>query len=211
MWLGVFAIVIHCLRASTARECATDAQCSDLVPRSVCVDRHCLVEDSAQLRSRRALAYGKTGTTDRSLTYQLCTGTRMLGEQCEWTNQCRRTPIDGTKVCMAGQCQCVLGFVPIDAYRCVLDLGSWVFVVLLSLMFVCLFFLDLEPKPTNTRVAKSSDSEPPGYGSTCSVSSDCRQATDYLECIRGTCLCIEGHVPLGKYLCFNTRGQSRHR
>lgn len=48
---------------------------------------------------------------------------RMLGEECDWASQCRQTPVDGTKVCLANKCQCSNGYVPIDAYRCVQDFG----------------------------------------------------------------------------------------
>ena len=50
-------------------------------------------------------------------------GMRMLGEECIWTNQCRQTPVDGTKVCLAHQCRCSHGYIPIDTYRCVRDFG----------------------------------------------------------------------------------------
>jgi hypothetical protein len=57
------------------------------------------------------------------------------------------------------------------------------------------------------RVTKSYENEPPGYGSLCSTNSDCQHTTTYLECLHGICVCLEGYVPLGKYLCFNIRGE----
>lgn len=50
-------------------------------------------------------------------------GIRMLGEECESNDECRRTPVDGAKVCLLNQCQCSSGHVPIDAYRCIRDFG----------------------------------------------------------------------------------------
>jgi hypothetical protein len=47
----------------------------------------------------------------------------MLGEECDSTNECRQTPVDGTKECLEHQCQCSYGYVPIDAYRCVQEFG----------------------------------------------------------------------------------------
>ena len=49
--------------------------------------------------------------------------------------------------------------------------------------------------------------EPPGYGSLCTNNEDCQYLTGQLECFRGTCVCLEGYVPLGKYLCYDIRGQ----
>lgn len=51
------------------------------------------------------------------------------------------------------------------------------------------------------------ENEPAGYGSICSINSDCQHVTNHLECFRGTCICLEGSVPLGKYICFNINGQ----
>lgn len=51
----------------------------------------------------------------------------MLGEECDWTNQCRQTPVDGTKLCAARKCQCSHGYVPIDSYRCIRDFGQFYF------------------------------------------------------------------------------------
>jgi hypothetical protein len=50
-------------------------------------------------------------------------GGRMLGEECQSNDECRRTPVDGAKVCLLNQCQCSSGHVPIDAYRCIQDFG----------------------------------------------------------------------------------------
>ncbi len=47
----------------------------------------------------------------------------MLGEECQSNDECRRTPVDGAKVCLLNQCQCSSGHVPIDAYRCIQDFG----------------------------------------------------------------------------------------
>ncbi len=58
-------------------------------------------------------------------------------------------------------------------------------------------------------MTNSHDNEIPGYGSTCLINSDCQYTTAHLECFRGTCVCLEGYVPLGKYLCYNLRGQSK--
>lgn len=48
----------------------------------------------------------------------------MLGEECESNDECRRTPVDGAKICLQSQCQCSPGHVPIDAYRCIRDFGG---------------------------------------------------------------------------------------
>lgn len=65
----------------------------------------------------------------------------------------------------------------------------------------------LEQLSSNTRLIKSAEKdEPPGYGSICLTSKDCQHSTTQLECLRGSCVCLEGHVPLGKYLCYNVRG-----
>ena len=47
----------------------------------------------------------------------------MLGDECSWTNQCRQTPIDRTKLCLDNKCQCAHGYIPIDVYRCIKDFG----------------------------------------------------------------------------------------
>lgn len=57
-------------------------------------------------------------------------GIQMLGEQCESNDECRRTPVDGTKVCSENQCKCSPGHIPIDAYRCIRDFGSYYFSLL---------------------------------------------------------------------------------
>ncbi len=51
--------------------------------------------------------------------------------------------------------------------------------------------------------------EPPGYGSLCSKNTDCQHSTVQLECLHGTCVCLEGYVPLGKYLCYNIHGHGK--
>jgi hypothetical protein len=65
----------------------------------------------------------------------------------------------------------------------------------------------IEPLLPNTRLTNSNEDEPPGYGSMCSTNRECQHSTIHLECLHGTCLCSEGYVPLGKYLCYNIRGQ----
>ena len=47
----------------------------------------------------------------------------MLGEQCNSNDECRHTPVDGTRICLSGRCQCSSGHIPIDAYRCIRDFG----------------------------------------------------------------------------------------
>ena len=48
---------------------------------------------------------------------------QMLGERCEMNDECRQTPVDGTKICILNRCQCSSGHIPIDAYRCIRDFG----------------------------------------------------------------------------------------
>lgn len=43
----------------------------------------------------------------------------------------------------------------------------------------------------------------------CTTHKNCQQATLLLECFRGTCVCLEGYVPLGKYLCYNIQGHGK--
>lgn len=54
----------------------------------------------------------------------------MLGEECISNDECRRTPVDGSKVCLLNECQCSTGHVPIDAYRCIREFGSLGFLYL---------------------------------------------------------------------------------
>lgn len=61
----------------------------------------------------------------------------------------------------------------------------------------------------NKRVTKSYDREPPGYGTACSRNSDCQNVVLQLECIHSICVCLDGYVPLGKYICYNTRGEGK--
>ncbi len=94
-----------------------------------------------------------------------------------------------------------------------------VFKILVSLCYLSrilssknIFFFNIEQLPSNTQVIKSSNAdEPSGYGSLCLTNHDCQHSTVQLECLRGTCVCLEGYVPLGKYLCYNIRGQGRER
>src|SRR5689334_4818108 len=67
----------------------------------------------------------------------------------------------------------------------------------------------MEQLSANARVPKATEVEPPGYGSVCSANSDCQHNTAQLECIHGTCVCLEGYVPLGKYLCYNVGGHGK--
>lgn len=56
-------------------------------------------------------------------------------------------------------------------------------------------------------MTEPSESDPPGYGSMCSTNGDCQQATNHLQCYQGKCVCLDGYVPLGKYLCYNLHKQ----
>ncbi|UJR28869.1 hypothetical protein I4U23_010091 [Adineta vaga] len=184
MWLVVLLIIqyVHAIAIDNENifhySCETDLNCTYLLPNSICLNKKC-VHKHDEVRSRRDLNYGM----------------KMLGEECDWAKQCQRTSNDGTKVCTARKCQCATGYIPIDAYRCIAD-------------FALLLPLPPPPPSSQTQVTKSYENEPLGYGSVCSISRDCQRMTTYMECIRNTCACKEGHVPLGKYLCFNIRGQS---
>lgn len=72
-------------------------------------------------------------------------------------------------------------------------------------MKVCSF---VELLASDVPVTNSYDNEPAGYGSVCSTNSECQQNTNHLRCLRGTCVCLEGYVPLGKYLCYHIRAPS---
>lgn len=126
-------------------------------------------------------------------------GMRILGEECQSDDHCRRTPVDGTKICQQNQCQCSQGYIPIDSYRCLRDFG-------LFNRFSMKIIFDYFVVPTSSSI-ESEDSA--GYGSLCTTNDDCQYLTVQLECFRGTCVCLEGYVPLGKYLCYDIRGQGR--
>lgn len=51
-------------------------------------------------------------------------GLENLGEECRSNDECRRTPVDGTKICLENHCQCAEGYVPIDSYRCIRDFSE---------------------------------------------------------------------------------------
>ncbi|CAF0715844.1 unnamed protein product [Adineta steineri] len=176
MWVELL-FIIHCVFSAAIQfnkipnyKCEVDSNCTNRLPNSICFNKKCILKKQ-QLPHRR----------------QINSGMRMLGEECDWANECRRTPTDGTKVCLARKCECSQGYVAIDAYRCIQD-----FVLLL---------------PPPKQVTKSYENEPLGYGSVCSINSDCQHNTMYLECLHGTCVCLDGYVPLGKHLCFSMRGQ----
>ncbi|CAF2931482.1 unnamed protein product [Rotaria sp. Silwood2] len=186
MWFSL-VLIIHCILTTTGQyenildyECETNMNCTNRLANSICSNKKCICQlgykldgcviERNELRYRRQINYGM----------------RMLGEECDWSNQCRQMPIDNTKVCLAHKCQCSRGYIPIDAYRCIRD-------------FVLL--------PLNIRVTKSYQNTPSGYGSMCSTNIDCQQISFHLECIQGVCVCLEGYVPLGTYLCYNTRRQ----
>jgi hypothetical protein len=61
--------------------------------------------------------------------------------------------------------------------------------------------------PGNIPSSDSNNDGPAGYGSACLANNDCRNVTADLECLHGTCVCLDGYVPLGKYLCYNIRTQ----
>lgn len=83
----------------------------------------------------------------------------------------------------------------------------WLVSFLFSTKNCILIFYDIEPLVPNIQVTNSPENEPAGYGSVCSISRDCQQAAIHLECLHGICVCSEGYVPLGKYLCYNIHGQ----
>ncbi|CAF0982201.1 unnamed protein product [Rotaria magnacalcarata] len=185
MWLSLL-LVIHGIFATTVHnenilnnECETNFNCRKFMANAICFDKKCIcpfghtlngcVPEIKQTRYHR----------------QTNMGMRMLGEPCDWTNQCRRLSTDETKVCLARKCQCSRGYIPMDAYRCLKD------TVIL---------------PSKIRISKATPNEPLGFGSTCSTAIDCQQISMHLECIHEVCVCLEGYVPLGKYLCYNIRG-----
>ena len=131
---------------------------------------------------------------------------RVLGEECDWSIQCQRTSMDSTKACLTRKCQCSSGYIPIDAYRCIHDFGIFNFYSVMCSLYQLLYLA--MPLP-NKRVGNLLESEPLGFGSACSIDRDCQRMTTYLECIHGKCICKAGHVPLGKYLCFNLNGHGK--
>ena len=55
-------------------------------------------------------------------------------------------------------------------------------------------------------MTKSLGDESGGYSSPCSTDDECQHITKQLVCFNETCLCLEGYVPLGRHLCYDTRG-----
>ncbi|CAF4145125.1 unnamed protein product [Adineta steineri] len=188
MWLVILLLLIKYVVSKTiyyenvlGYKCQTNENCFHFVPNSICVNNKCICQFGYRSNGLSECVY--------ELRYrrQVNFGIRMLGEECFSNDECRRTPVDGAKICLLNQCQCTSGHVPIDAYRCIRD---------------------FEQLPSNTRIIKSSDKEdPPGYGSICLTNRDCQHSTVRLECLRGTCVCLDGYVPLGKYLCYNILGE----
>ena len=91
----------------------------------------------------------------------------------------------------------------IDAYEILVCWNS----CLNDMMMKC-FFSRQDPISPDMPVTNSIDNDPPGYGSACSRNNECQQATNHLRCFQEKCTCFDGYVPLGKYLCYNLRGQS---
>ncbi len=71
------------------------------------------------------------------------------------------------------------------------------------------FSVGIEPLSADLPATNTYDNGPPGYGSVCSIDSDCQQATSHLQCNQRICVCLDGYVPLGKYLCYNIHGQGK--
>ena len=62
----------------------------------------------------------------------------------------------------------------------------------------------------NIRLIQSyANNEPSSYGSLCLTHRDCQYFTMSLECFHGMCICRDGYLPLGKYLCHNIREQGK--
>ncbi|CAF0767304.1 unnamed protein product [Didymodactylos carnosus] len=106
------------------------------------------------------------------------TGIRLLGDHCSTHSQCKSIATDRSKVCMSNRCSCTEGYLPIDSYRCIKD---------------------FEP----LRTTHSPSTEAVGYGSYCQQDLDCQRSSLLMICRQSSCLCIEGYVPLGKYICYN--------
>jgi len=134
----------------------------------------------------------------------------MLGEECNWSHQCRQTPVDGTKICLTRKCQCSHGYIPVDAYRCIKDFGLFKFQIKITVIST-IFNLSIEPVSPTIYATSTYRSDSPGFGSACLTDRDCQQTGVHLECIRGTCVCFDGYVPLGKYICYNTRGEGKSK
>ncbi|UJR20734.1 hypothetical protein I4U23_023853 [Adineta vaga] len=160
--------------------CQTNMDCINVIRNSRCYNNKCICRKGHKTNGLFECI------DEKRYRRQIDFGIRMLGEDCISNDECRRTPVDGAKICSLNQCQCSTGHVPIDAYRCIRD---------------------FEQLPSNIRRIKPIDSEePPGYGSICVTNKECQHSTVQLECLRGSCVCLEGYVPLGKYLCYNLRG-----
>ncbi|CAF0793267.1 unnamed protein product [Adineta ricciae] len=180
MWLVLLLLINSLLAKAFPYTCRTNVDCMNILMNSLCHNSKCVC--------RKGYKWDELFecTIEKRYRRQIDFGIRMLGEECESNDECRRTPVDGAKICLLSQCQCSPGHVPIDAYRCIRD---------------------FEQLSSNTRRVKSYDrEEPPGYGSICVTNKDCQHSTVQLECLRGSCVCLEGYVPLGKYLCYNIRG-----
>ena len=117
--------------------CTKHSHCSGLVPNSMCLNDRCVCRVGYKAdgilrclkdqRQRRQADFGKMTLIDvavSNISLQENAGIQMLGEDCESNDQCRRTPVDGSKACFLSQCQCSPGYVPIDAYRCIRDFGQ---------------------------------------------------------------------------------------
>lgn len=90
---------------------------------------------------------------------------------------------------------------PVPSFSCLVDFYHFSFVRCSNLE---------KHTETKTRLARQfEDEEMPGYGSLCTTTRDCRNPTVDLQCIRGSCACLEGSVPLGKYLCYSFEGNSK--
>ncbi|CAF3317159.1 unnamed protein product [Rotaria socialis] len=178
----IFAKAIH-YETILGYECKTNEHCSDFVPNSICFNHICVCQLGYQSNGDFRCVYKARARRQANFGIQI----QMLGEPCESNDECRRTPVDGTKVCTQKRCECSSGHVPIDSYRCIRDFA---------------------PVSENAQITQSSPIEElPGYGSMCLKNQDCQHTTVLLECFHHTCVCLEGYVPLGKYLCYNIHGQ----
>lgn len=224
MWLIFFCWLSEPLLAKVLRydsalgyQCTRHSHCSGLVANSMCVGYRCacrvgytpdgIFRCVKNPRQRRQINFGKRTLIELNvwiISLQENAGIQMLGEDCESNDQCRRTPVDGSKACFLNLCQCSSGYVPIDAFRCIPDFGQWwegsVSEPQPHLVSA------LEQISNNNQVVRSVEVDPPGYGSICTRSDDCRHPIVRLDCVRGSCACLEGYVPLGKYLCYSIDG-----
>ena len=72
----------------------------------------------------------------RSILIEGYVGIEMLGEECDSNDQCRRTPVDGSKACYLNECQCSPGYFAIDSYRCIPNLGEFQLVSINRSLFI---------------------------------------------------------------------------